>query len=84
MGKLHTTVHETKSVIKSYKLSNGGFVELELDESDAGYLKVHVGSSESMFDSMQAWRWIQHADDKKNIETLTEIRDACNAILESL
>lgn len=83
--KVTTSVHETKSVIKGVELSNGGFVELELDEAGNGYLKIHVSKNErEMFSASQAWRYIQHGKDEKNIKTLTEIRDAATAILESL
>lgn len=85
MSKVKTSVHESKSVVKSVSLSNGGFVEIELDEANSGYLKVQVGSCNSGFvNSMGAWRWVQHGNDKKNIKTLTEIRDAANSILETL
>lgn len=84
MSKVKTSVHESKSVVKSVSLSSGGFIELELDEAGSGYLKIHVGKNSNPHVISQAWRWVQHGGDKNNVKTLTEIRDAANSILESL
>lgn len=82
--EVKTSIHEVHQVTKSVSLSSGGFVELQLDEAGNGYLKIHVSKNTSVFIPGDAWRWIQRSDDKQNIKLLTEIRDAANALLESI
>lgn len=85
MNKVKTNVHETKTVTRTVSLSNGGFIEIEMAEIGDGYLKVHVSKREDdLYYGNQAWRYIQHGKDDKNIKILREIRDAANKLLESI
>lgn len=81
--KANTTVRETRTVTTSVKLSTGGFVEIELNEGDKGYLKVHLGAQKD-YGPSQAWRWIQHAPDRDTTKLLVELRDACDLLIENI
>jgi len=82
--KVDTCVRESKTTTKGVSFSNGGFIELEVGDSK-GYLKVHVTEQDGVtFSASQAWRWIQHGTNKKNIKLLRELRDAADALLESV